>query len=195
MSNSEHLATVMVNAFIDAVDRGVDLVPVVADSTSTAKIAPFIKRFPGRLVNVGIAEQTQMPGMGKDNILIPSKYFVPLRMIPSDLEQDGSWELLVNKPISVSAQFFENYRFFPEGEIESLYWDGVGLGLQWKTCRIKGSVVDFALADPNNDGTKDLVVCLNTHPGALGLQNRKTVVVFYPLDLSMMDPKTAPALD
>lgn len=58
MRNSEHLATVMVNAFIDAVERGVDLVPVVADSTSTAKIAPFIKQFPGRLVNVGIAEQT-----------------------------------------------------------------------------------------------------------------------------------------
>jgi transketolase len=58
MSNSEHLATVMVNAFIDAVDRGVDLVPVVADSTSTAKISPFMQRFPGRLVNVGIAEQT-----------------------------------------------------------------------------------------------------------------------------------------
>ncbi|WP_300003209.1 transketolase C-terminal domain-containing protein [uncultured Cedecea sp.] len=57
MSNSEHLATVMVNAFIDAVDRGVDLVPVVADSTSTAKISPFIKKYPERLVNVGIAEQ------------------------------------------------------------------------------------------------------------------------------------------
>ncbi|HBI10953.1 MAG TPA: transketolase [Franconibacter pulveris] len=58
MSNSEHLATVMVNAFIDAVERGIDLVPVVADSTSTAKISPFIQRFPDRLVNVGIAEQT-----------------------------------------------------------------------------------------------------------------------------------------
>lgn len=58
MSNSEHLATVMVNAFINAVERGVDLVPVVADSTSTAKISPFIKQFPDRLVNVGIAEQT-----------------------------------------------------------------------------------------------------------------------------------------
>ena len=58
MSNSEHLATVMVNAFMDAVERGVDLVPVVADSTSTAKISPFIKKFPDRLVNVGIAEQT-----------------------------------------------------------------------------------------------------------------------------------------
>lgn len=58
MSNTEHLANVMVRAFIDAVDRGVDLVPVVADSTSTAKITPFIQRFPDRLVNVGIAEQS-----------------------------------------------------------------------------------------------------------------------------------------
>ncbi len=59
MSNAQHLANVMVTAFIDAVNRGVDLVPVVADSTSTAKIAPFIKAFPDRLINVGIAEQTQ----------------------------------------------------------------------------------------------------------------------------------------
>lgn len=58
MRNAEHLANVMVQAFIDAVDRGVDLVPVVADSTSTAKIAPFIKKYPDRVVNVGIAEQS-----------------------------------------------------------------------------------------------------------------------------------------
>ncbi|CAG9000820.1 MAG: Apulose-4-phosphate transketolase subunit B [Candidatus Celerinatantimonas neptuna] len=58
MSNSEHLANVMVERFIEAVNRGVDLVPVVADSTSTAKIAPFVKAFPDRLINVGIAEQT-----------------------------------------------------------------------------------------------------------------------------------------
>jgi len=48
----------MVEAFIDAVDKGIDLIPVVADSTSTAKIAPFMKKFPDRIVNVGIAEQT-----------------------------------------------------------------------------------------------------------------------------------------
>ncbi|KGQ70468.1 transketolase [Chelonobacter oris] len=58
MNNAEHLANIMVEKFIDAVNHGIDLVPVVADSTSTAKIAPFIKAFPNRLVNVGIAEQT-----------------------------------------------------------------------------------------------------------------------------------------
>ncbi len=42
----QNTANVMVEAFIAAVERGVDLVPVVADSTSTAKIAPFIKQFP-----------------------------------------------------------------------------------------------------------------------------------------------------
>ena len=58
MSNAEHLANIMVERFISAVKNGVDLVPVVADSTSTAKISPFIKEFPDRLVNVGIAEQS-----------------------------------------------------------------------------------------------------------------------------------------
>ncbi len=57
MSNSEHLATVMVDTFIEAVEKGIDLVPVVADSTSTAKIKPFMLKYPDRLINVGIAEQ------------------------------------------------------------------------------------------------------------------------------------------
>jgi len=55
---SEHLASVMVQAFIEAVDAGLDVVPVVSDSTSTAKIGPFVQRFPERLINVGIAEQS-----------------------------------------------------------------------------------------------------------------------------------------
>lgn len=60
MPGSEHLANVMVQCFIEAVEEGVDLVPVVADSTSTSKIKPFTERFPDRIVNVGIAEQVMV---------------------------------------------------------------------------------------------------------------------------------------
>ncbi len=60
MSKSEHLANVMVNCFINAVNEGIDVVPVVADSTSTSKIKPFIEAFPDRIVNVGIAEQVMV---------------------------------------------------------------------------------------------------------------------------------------
>ena len=51
------LRAVMVQSFIDAVESGMNVAVVVSDSTSTAKIAPFIERFPDRLINVGIAEQ------------------------------------------------------------------------------------------------------------------------------------------
>ena len=60
MSDSRHLTEVMIECFIDSVRNGIDLVPVVADSTSTAKIKPFVQAFPERIVNVGIAEQTMV---------------------------------------------------------------------------------------------------------------------------------------
>ncbi|MDD6088155.1 MAG: VCBS repeat-containing protein [Desulfovibrionaceae bacterium] len=144
---------------------------------------------------VAIAEQAGMPGLGKETTLIATNYYVPLRMIPADLEKDGEWELLVNRPISAANSVFERYRAFPEGEIHSLFWDGVGLSLQWKTRRIKGTIVDLSLSDPNNDGVQDLVVCINTHPGALGINSRKAIVVLYPLDMTLTDPQTAPELE
>jgi transketolase len=59
MSNIEKLdlRTAMVEEFISAVERGVNLAVLVADSTSTSKIAPFAEKYPERLINVGIAEQ------------------------------------------------------------------------------------------------------------------------------------------
>ena len=139
---------------------------------------------------VGIEQTAQIRGMGKDTSYIPDKYFIPQRMLIADLEGRGEYSLLINKPISTAAQIFERYRFFPQGEIHALYWDGVGLNLKWKTRRIRGSVTNISLADFNNDGVLDLVVGLNTHPGAVGISQRKTMLMAYPLDLNMSDPNT-----
>lgn len=138
---------------------------------------------------------TSMPGMGKDNVTIASKYYVPLRMLPIDLERKGTYELLVNKPISTASTLFDNYRSFPQSELQSLYWDGLGLSLRWKTRRIKGSTVDYAIADANNGVGLSMIVCLNTHPGSLGTKARKTVVMVYPLDTSRVDPNTPASVD
>ncbi|MDR2123903.1 MAG: VCBS repeat-containing protein [Desulfovibrio sp.] len=143
--------------------------------------------------SVGLAIDPSMPGMKHDNRQqLPSVFYIPMRMPAVDLERDGTWKLIVNRPISTAAQIFDRYRFFPQSEIHCLYWDGMGLNLQWKTRRIKGSMVDYTITDADNDGIPDLTVCVNTHPGALGVNTRKTMVLIYPLDISRTNPGTQP---
>jgi len=55
------------------------------------------------------------------------------------------------------------------------------MNLVWKTRRIKGTVVDYALTDMDNDGSKELVVCVNSHPGASGIRQKRTFITAYPL--------------
>ncbi|MGP2730091.1 transketolase family protein, partial [Serratia marcescens] len=58
----QDLRDAVVTALIEEQLAGADLSVMVADSTSTSKIAPFEQAYPERVVNVGIAEQN-MVGM------------------------------------------------------------------------------------------------------------------------------------
>lgn len=126
----------------------------------------------------------RMPGMntGKRDDSTALFYYVPIRMIPVSFDPRGKYEVIMNKDISVATQVFQRFRRFSQGEVHSLFWDGVGMSLAWKSRRIKGTVVDLAVEDLQNTGRKQLVVCLNTYSGAVGMSSEKTVVVTYDLD-------------
>jgi len=125
----------------------------------------------------------RLPGMdmGTRDTGVEDFYYVPIRMIPVAFDSRGKYEVLANKDISVAAQVFKKFRRFSQGEVHSLFWDGVGMSMAWKTRRIKGTVVDLALEDLKNEGKKQMVVCINTYSGAIGASNEKTVVVTYDL--------------
>ena len=145
-----------------------------------------MERFSGSAT--GMDHYKGMPGLDVDrNYQMPSKYYAPMRLVTADLGHTGEHVLLLNKPISTASQLFDRYRYFPQGEIHALFWDGVGLGLKWKTRRIRGSVAEVDLADFNNDGILDLVVGLNTSPD-LGIGSRQCMITAYPLDVSQVDP-------
>lgn len=122
-------------------------------------------------------------------------YYIPLRMLVEDVDKDGTHEVLVNKNVSVAAQFFKRYRFFPNGEMHAMNWDGVGLSLAWKTRRIKGTVTDYGLADMNNDGLLEMYVCLNSYPGPSGISRRKTIIVSYTMDTTKLEAPVDKELD
>jgi hypothetical protein len=137
---------------------------------------------------IGLAYDELMPSMyhpTEDDL--QSFYYVPLRILPVDLSGTGKYAVLVSKNISIASMVFENFRAFTQGEVHAMYWDGVGLNLQWKTRRIKGTITDYALADFDNSGKKSLVISINTTPGATGFAKRKTMVLAYSLDTESMD--------
>lgn len=147
-----------------------------------------MERFSGSAA--GMDHYKSMPGLGVDkNYQLPSRYYAPMRLIVADIGNTGENCLIINKPISTASQFFDRYRYFPQGEIHALFWDGVGLALKWKTRRIRGSVAQTDLADVNNDGVLDLVVGLNSSP-SLGVGGRQCIITAYPLDVTRMDPNT-----
>lgn len=147
-----------------------------------------MERFSGSAI--GMDHYKAMPGLGIDkNTQLPSKYYAPMRMIAADIGNTGENVLLLNKPISTASNFFDRYRFFPQGEIHALFWDGVGMALKWKTRRIRGSVAEIDLEDVNNDGIMDLVVGINTSP-ELGIGSRQSMITAYPLDVTKTDPNT-----
>ncbi len=131
--------------------------------------------------SIGIECSNALPGLANYTQDPKNMFYIPCRIIPCDLDHNGKFELIVAHNISISAMFFERFRDFPEGQIHCLYWDGVGLSLQWKTRTIHGSIRDYGLKDINNDGKKELYVGITTYPGALGFKNIRSIVLVYPL--------------
>lgn len=140
---------------------------------------------------VGIPFDMTMPGMGPSTDSSNQTYYIPMRMVAQDLDKDGRTELLINKPISAPAMIFHNYRTYPQGEIQALLWDGIGMDLLWKTRRIKGTVADLVVADVDNDGVLDLAVNVNSYPGSLGVGKIRTLVTLYPLNTDATQPVPA----
>ena len=160
----------------------------VFQGVSQSLIHTTMERYSGS--STGMDFYKSMPGLGVNKTYqLPSKFFAPMRLIAADIGHTGEYTLLINKPVSTAAQLFDRYRYFPQGEIHALYWDGVGLGLKWKTRRIRGSVAEIDLADVNNDGVLDLVVGINTSSD-LGIGSRQSMITAYPLDVSKTDPNT-----
>ncbi|MED5578539.1 MAG: hypothetical protein VX794_00735 [Nitrospinota bacterium] len=96
-------------------------------------------------------ERRNSTSVSEFDILIRSRIKV------EDTDGDGIEEVLV------IANKYSGSRIVPglgisAGQIVSMVWDGSGLSEFWRSKKLSQGVVDFEVADSDNDGRKDLIV-------------------------------------
>ncbi|MBW2019368.1 MAG: VCBS repeat-containing protein [Deltaproteobacteria bacterium] len=114
------------------------------------------------------------------------RLFLAQRIFIKDLDRDGKKEVIVIKNHAGTSRLFKRYRQFSSSEIVSLSWNGLGLGLNWKTRKIHGYVSDFAIGDFDNDGQEELVAAVVMEQGASFVAKAKSTIISYDLAI----PKT-----
>lgn len=104
--------------------------------------------------------------------------FFPMRIVPfQGLGKEGKPQLLVVKNHDVAGLRLEKFRQFNESQFIAFFWDGIGLAPAWKTRKLTGYIRDFAYADFNNDGTKEIVAALILEEGRIITTTPKSTVI------------------
>ena len=89
------------------------------------------------------------------------RYYLPQRIFVADVDQDGKKEVVAIKNQDVAGRLIRRFRFFESGLIEGLIWDQIGLRQIWTTREFSGPIMDFDIADMDNDKQDELVLSIS----------------------------------
>lgn len=99
------------------------------------------------------------PTLSRGAGIKPERYYIPPRILVRRLAEEGNkLEVIVNQNKDRGTRFLERLRVYWGGEVHSLSWSGLGLASNWRTQKISGTVVDYAIGDLDSDGMRELVV-------------------------------------
>jgi hypothetical protein len=84
-------------------------------------------------------------------------FFLPQRLLLTDVNRDGRHEVLVVQNQDVTKGVMSRLRSFRDGRFECLEWDNVGLRALWRTRNFSGYISDYNLGDFDNDGEDELI--------------------------------------
>jgi TolB-like protein len=109
-----------------------------------------------KIIRVPAASQLDNPGWDE------GWYFLPTRMVLSDLDGDGRAEVILVRNLDRMGGLLGRMRMYYQGTIYSLYWNGMSMMENWRTPRIGGYITDYTIADVGNVGRPALVMSIST---------------------------------
>ena len=96
-----------------------------------------------------------------------SKHFLQQRILISDLDSNEKKSIIIVKNHDSASNLLSRTKIFKKGYIEFLTWDEIGLISNGRTRTFGGYIADYAIADQNNDGKKELVFCVSKSKGII----------------------------
>lgn len=109
---------------------------------------------------IGIPKSASPPPRGgvggndADQVMRRPYVFVPIRLIPFDLNGDGKEEILVGGNKRVTPKFFVNTREYDGGSVVCLSWQDVAMVDVWRTNTVTGYLADFTFVPPSTAGAE-----------------------------------------
>jgi TolB-like protein len=94
------------------------------------------------------------------------RYYLPQRLIISDIDKDGINELILINNKDYANNLLPNLRVFKSGHVECLQWEGMAFGVKWRTSDVSGQISDMVWGDLNNDGVDEIVYAVVDRPGS-----------------------------
>ena len=108
-------------------------------------------------------------------------YFNP-RIVFFDTDDDSKPEIFVVKNQQFGSSAMGRYKHFSKGTIDILSWNGIALAPVFRTRSVQGWISDFAIADIDGDGTKELVVSVvSTSQIFTRAKGKKSNIIAYSL--------------
>ncbi len=132
--------------------------------------------FGGTLNYIRTGEDVRADSLKRD------MFYVPARILMTDVDKDGTNEIVINQNRSTTLGMTERLRAFADGKIVGLSWDGVSLNTIWESRKLTGCISSFQIGDFDNDGTDDLVVGLVQERGVSLLAKARSAVVSYRIE-------------
>ncbi len=93
-----------------------------------------------------------------DNVALPSELHFTPRVLLTDIDADGLNEVAVCKNVDLARGWLDKVRFFRNGELYFLTWDGITLATVMKSVKLSGAVTSYQIGDVDNDGQDELVI-------------------------------------
>ena len=84
------------------------------------------------------------------------RYFLPTRVLATDIDADGKTDVLVVNNRE-DLRSVTRTKVFKNAQVECLSWNGLSLTPKWRTETASKFISDFAVADIDHDGEKELV--------------------------------------